>query len=120
MARNIKYEEGNQLVVAPTAAIGARVASGDPVVLGQLPGVALVDGSDTVANRGTATVKFDGVALLTVYGHDGTSNTAVAAGDIVYFDAGTVNVRRAAVRYGYALDPVTSGSRTAIRVKIGY
>lgn len=120
MARNIEYEEGNQLVIAPTRAISTRVVSGDPVIMGILPGVALTDGSDTVANGGRATVKFDGVANLLVHGHDGSADAAIAAGDLVFFDAGVINVRAAAVRYGYALDPVVRGARTTIRVKVGY
>lgn len=123
MADNVIYDRGNQLVVAPTAsAPGTTVSAGDPCVVGSLPGVALDDASDTIANSGTCTVKFDGVISHIVEGKDGAGNSAVAAGDIVYLDAGKLNVDDTnGVRYGYALGAVASGgTTTSISVKIGY
>lgn len=123
MATNVIYEEGNQLECAPTAASpGTTVTSGDPVVVGKLPGVALTDADDTIANSGRCTVKFDGVIEHVVEGKDGSGNAAVAKGDIVYLDAGKLNVDATnGVRFGYALGAVVSGNTsTTIQVKIGY
>lgn len=117
MARNLIFEDGTQLALAATDP--ATPASGDPVVVGQIPGVALIaEGSD-----GLTTIKTDGVATLSVKGHNGSSNTAIAAGDIVYYNSGAtpkVNVNSSGVRFGYALEAVTSGATSTIRVKIGY
>jgi predicted RecA/RadA family phage recombinase len=60
MATNRKYESGKQLAVACTAP--ATPSSGDPVLFGQRPGVALTD-EDAA---GLTTVQFDGVFDLSV------------------------------------------------------
>ncbi len=114
MATNIVFEDGDQLRVVCTAP--TTPASGDPVLVGQLPGVALTD-EDA---EGYTTVKFNGVAELSVKGET-TTNAAVAAGDIVYYDGGVINKDSTnGVRFGYALGAVSSGATTKIRVKIGY
>lgn len=116
MAKNIIFEDGDQIAVAATNP--ATPASGDPVILGQLPGVALIaEGSD-----GLTTIKTNGVATLSVKGTSG-SDAAIAAGDIVYYvSANTpkLSVTTSGVRFGYALEAVVSGATTTIRVKIGY
>lgn len=92
MAKNIKFEAGDQLQVActhPTTPV-----SGDPVRYGQRPGVALT-AEDTA---GLTTVKFNGVATISVKGIDQSGNSAVAAGDILYYtDADTPPVDRKSV-----------------------
>lgn len=116
MARNIVFEEGNQIQVVCTDP--TTPASGDPVLLGQLPGVALI----AEAADGLTTIKTDGVATLSVKGTSG-SNAAIAAGDILYYvtaNTPKLSVTTSGVRFGYALEPVTSGATTTIRVKIGY
>lgn len=116
MARNIVFEEGDQLAVICTDP--TTPASGDPVLLGQLPGVALI----TEAADGLTTIKTDGVATLSVKGTNG-SDVAVAAGDILYYvTANTPKLSKttSGVRFGYALEAVTSGATATIRVKIGY
>ncbi|GAA0403023.1 hypothetical protein GCM10009530_63750 [Microbispora corallina] len=117
MAKNIVLEDGNQIALAATDP--ATPASGDPVLVGQLPGVAIItEGSD-----GLATIKTNGVATLSVKGVDGGGNSAVAVGDIIYYvtaDTPKLSKKNTGVRFGYALDAVTSGSTATIRVKIGY
>lgn len=122
MATNIVYEDGDQLELAPTLPTGTTITSGDPCCVGKLPAVALTDADDTVGNGGRCTLKFNGVIEHIVEGKDGAGNAAIAAGDIVYLDAGKLNVDATnGVRYGYALEAVASGSTTtSIRVKIGY
>lgn len=116
MARNIVFEEGDQFSAICTDP--AIPASGDPVLLGQIPGVAVIaEGAD-----GLATIKTDGVATLSVKGTNG-SNAAIAAGDIVYYvtaNTPKLSVTTSGVRFGYALEAVTSGATATIRVKIGY
>jgi predicted RecA/RadA family phage recombinase len=124
VATNRIFERGRQLSVAPTLGPNATVASGDPVAVGQLPGVALTDADDTIANGGEASVQFDGVFELEVVGtsDDGTTGAAISAGDLVYLDTdGSLNVDATnGVRFGYALEDVASGATSTIRVKVGY
>lgn len=135
MAKNRIFEHGTQLTVAPTDGPNATVQSGDPVIVGQLPGVALIDGSDTIANGGTCTVQFDGVFDLAVNAWNTSLNAgagggdAVVAGDIIYFDPASGllrpnNADAGAVRFGYALEAVAAAAGaaavTTIRVKVGY
>ena len=114
MATNIVFDDGDQLQVVCSAP--ATPASGDPVLVGQLPGVALTDENAD----GVTTVKFNGVASIPVKGET-TTNAAVSVGDILYYDSGVINKDSSnGVRFGYALQAVDSGATTTIRVKIGY
>mgnify|MGYP001580807493 CR=1 FL=1 len=98
----------------------ATPASGDPVICGQIPGVALI--AEDAA--GLTTVALDGVFDLSVKGEGAGGNSAVAVGDILYYEAGqTPPVNKDAtngVRFGYALGTVGSGLTASILVKIGY
>lgn len=116
MAKNMVHEEGTQIVV-----VQASRVSGDPMVVGQIPGVALTSSESGTNN---VTMKTDGVFLLSVKGENNAGNSAVAIGDILYYEAGqTPPVNKdnvAGVRFGYAMDAITSGSTATIRVKVGY
>ena len=117
MAANRKFEAGRFIVGAMTAP--TTPASGDPCVLGQVPGVALLD-EDT---DGNTTIDTAGVYSLSVKGIDGSGNKAIAIGDILYFTSGDtppVSAKATGVRFGYALGAVTSGSTATINVKVGY
>ncbi|WP_433329987.1 capsid cement protein [Spirillospora sp. CA-294931] len=119
MATNIVHEHGDQLVRKITVpASGAK--SGDPVLCGTRPGVALTDQD---AN-GFATVKFNGSADLLVKGET-TTNAAIAEGDVLYYDPAAtphkINKDSAnGVRYGYAAAAVASGATKTITVDIGH
>lgn len=117
MARNRVRARGRQLLLT----VISGVVSGDPVVVGQIPGVALTDRDTTT---GKATVQMDGVFNLSVKGEQAAGNVAVAEGDILYYEAGqTPPINKDAtngVRFGYALAAVTSGATATIAVKIGY
>jgi predicted RecA/RadA family phage recombinase len=118
MAKNQVYNDGNQF--SAVCSQPAVPVSGDPVLVGKLPGVALTT-EDAVT--GETTVKTNGVYNLAVLGHDGTAAAAIAVGDIVYYDTAAtpkVNVKTTAVRFGYALAAVSSGATATIPVKIGY
>lgn len=103
MATNMRFDPGNQLFLP----VGAGITAGEPVAVGQLPGVALTDGDAS----NNATVKTDGVFELTV-------SVAVTAGDIIYLAAGVLSKTDTGVRFGYAVN-TTSGAGLAL-VKIGY
>ncbi|MFC5744821.1 capsid cement protein [Actinomadura rugatobispora] len=125
MATNRVYEHGTQFEANVSGVTGTGdgglVMSGDPVVIGQLPGVALTTED---ADDGMATIQTDGVFDLPVKGET-TTNAAIAVGAIVYYDAAATPHKLNAdstngVRFGYALEAVSSGATTTIRVKIGY
>lgn len=117
MASNQVYSDGDQFpVVCSQPAIPT---SGDPVLVGQLPGVALTDEHAD----GTTTCTFAGVYNLSVQGIDGVGNSAVAVGDIVYYtaaDTPKLGKKTAGVQFGYALAAVGSGATATIPVKIGH
>jgi predicted RecA/RadA family phage recombinase len=120
VAKNQVYADGNQFPVAVTNPVSP--VSGDPVVVGQLPGVALTD-KDAIT--GLTLIKTNGVHLFAVKGENPAGGAvAVAAGDIVYYDAAAavkLNMDNTnGVRFGYALDAVSSGATATIRVKVGY
>lgn len=120
MARNRKYAVATQLELAPTVAPGARALSGDPVLVGQIPGAMLTDADDTIANGGKGTVQMDGAFSFVVHGHDGTDPASGAVGDIVYNDEGVLNLDDSGVRFGYLLEDVAADARAPTLVKIGY
>lgn len=118
MATNRRFEKGDNLLIAATTP--ATPVSGDPVLVGQIPGVALTDEDAS----GKSSIQFNGVFRLSVKGENNAGNSAVAVGDILYFEAGqTPPVNKdnvAGVRFGYALEAVNSGATATIQVKVGY
>lgn len=118
MSTNETYRPGDQISL--TATDPATPASGDPVLVGQLPGVA----ETAKRTDGTNSITLEGVFKLSVKGViTGPANSAVAVGDIIYYSTGhtpKLDKDVGGVRFGYALDPLTSGSTGTIRVKLGY
>lgn len=118
MAKNTVYMWTESLPLVCTAP--ASPQSGDPVLYGQLPGVALAP-KDT---NNVTTVALNGVFELSVKGENNAGNTAVAAGDVLYYEAGqTPPINKdnvAGVRYGTAMAAVASGATTTIPVRVGY
>lgn len=122
MALNEVFEDGDFMSVVCTQP--ATPASGDPVLYGQRPGVALTDEGEG-GNAATATsVTFKGVHLLNVEGVTGAGNSAVAPGDILYYDAAaTIKINKDStngVRFGYAHGSVASAGSGVIAVIVGY
>lgn len=124
MAKNIIFEDADQLSVVCTDP--ATPASGDPVLVGDMPGVA----QTAERSDGTTTVNFECVAELSVKGVDGSGNSAVAAGDVIYYvaaDTPKLSKKATGVRYGVAIpkpgDPATliaAAATGTIRVRVGY
>lgn len=122
MATNRKQATGDRITATASECTGPNdpIESGDPVVWGQIPGVALID-EDTTNDE--VEIQRDGVFELSVKGEDDAgANEAVAAGDLIFMDTdGELNKDEVnGVRFGYALAAVTSGQTTAINVAIGY
>jgi len=95
--------------------VGAGIESGDPVVVGGITGVALVDRD----SDGYAVIRRKGVFNLEVNGVDGSGNSAVAIGDSIYYVTGdTIKLSKKAtgVLFGYALEAVASGASATIKV----
>jgi predicted RecA/RadA family phage recombinase len=121
MATNKVYDRGVQLSLAATDP--TTPASGDPVLVGQMPGVALInetaDGKTSVAFEGVFTLSVKGVTTA-------AAGSAVAIGDILYYVPGnTPKLSKAtgdagAVRFGYALGTVASAATGTIQVRLGY
>lgn len=122
MAKNLHKNEGRYLTGAATQP--ATPVSGDPVLLGQIPGVALTDEGEGGNAAGEITIDTRGVYLLNVEAVDGSGNSAVAIGNILYYDsAATIKINKDAtngVRFGYALGTVDSAGSGVIPVKLGY
>ena len=117
MAKNMVFADGTKLSLV--ASDPATPKSGDPVVIGQIPAVSVTK----ERTDGTTSVDTEGVWLLSVKGVDGVGNSAVAAGDILYYvaaDTPKLSKKATGVRYGYALQAITSGATATIRVKLGY
>jgi predicted RecA/RadA family phage recombinase len=119
MAKNQVYPYTEHLAISEAATDPATPASGDPVLVGQIPGVALT------AERadGTVTIATDGVWSLSVKGIDGGGNSAVAVGDIIYYvtgDTPKLSKKATGVRFGYARGTVGTGATATIPVQVGY
>lgn len=118
MAKNRVRIDGRFISKAATSP--ATPASGDPVLVGQIPGIALINEE----TDGDVTVDTAGVYNLSVKGENNVGNSAVAIGDILYYEAGqTPPINKdnvAGVRFGYALAAITSGATATIPVKVGY
>jgi predicted RecA/RadA family phage recombinase len=105
MAGNIIFDQGDQLTVD----VIAGTVSGDAVAWGNQPGVALTDR----AADGTATVKFNGVAEVTL--------TGAVQEDAVYIRPGTgaltLTDSASDIFFGVALND--SDADDLLRVRIG-
>jgi hypothetical protein len=116
VATNRVYEEGDELLLP----VVSGTVSGAPVIVGtSIPGVAQTDRD---AN-GNASVDMDGVYNLSVKGINAGGNSAIAIGDILYHtvaDTPPLSIKATGVRFGYALQTVTSGATATIQVKVGY
>lgn len=113
MAKNRKFASGRNLVLA----VPANTVSGDPVAVGQIPGVALIDRNAD----GNATVDTGGCYMLSVKGIDGSGNHAIAQGDPIYHvqaDTPKLSAKATGVLFGYALEAVGSGATKTIAVRL--
>jgi len=92
--------------------------AGDPVVVGSIIGVAMIDrGADT---EGEATVKTVGSFNLAVAATDGEAEDAIAIGDALFIDAegNITKTEEEGTLFGYALEAVAEGEEATIEVKL--
>ena len=96
----------------------ANVASGDPVAVGEIVGVALTD----TDSDGKVRVQTEGVFKLSVVAQAWDSvagayvDSAISIGDALYYDDGTINKNDKSTLFGYALEPVAAGATATISV----
>ena len=121
MATNEVFDKADTLYEA----VPSGTVSGDPVCVGQIPGVALIDrdadGKATITRRGAHLLSVAAIDNSGTAGAD--ANVAVAVGDILYFaigDTPKLSKRNDGIRYGYADQAITSGATATIRVILGY
>lgn len=126
MATNRIFAPTNRLTVAASLLTGGTgtagaVQSGDFLIFGDaaVPCVAIIDqdaDDEVTVEFGQHFVVYD----LSVTGANDVGNTAIAAGDVIQFDGGTLNVDATnGSAYGTALEAVASGATTTIRVAVG-
>lgn len=95
--------------------------SGDPVIIGSIPGVAVTDEGDGGNAAAETTVCTEGIFDLSVKGHNGTSNAAITAGALIYYKSTAnpvLNLDDSGVAFGYALEAVDSGDTATIKVLV--
>lgn len=114
MALNQVYDDAESLSLP----VEAGVESGDPVLVGDIPGVALTDRDAD----GNATVRLAGAFELEVKGVGTSGNSAIDVGAILHMQSnGDINKKTdSGKRFGYALGAVGSGGAETILVKVGY
>lgn len=123
MALNIRYPKALDSITLP---VGAGVRSGDPVVVGNIAGLAITDPHGVEYDRDgnvieasipedpRATVKLIGSADFTVTG-------AAAPGDVVYLNgSGNLTMTAGDQPYGVALGEKGSGDGTLEVAPFGY
>jgi predicted RecA/RadA family phage recombinase len=106
--------QGKDFVRYIAVTVAAGVVSGDPVKLGDLTGVAY---NDRDAITGKVSIDRGGSYKLTVYGHDGAANSAVAEGDRLYLDAANKRLHKKATDtfFGWAAPgQAVAGGATAV------
>ena len=129
-AQNCKYSP-NELFLAQTAArTSNEPISGDPCVMGELPGVAL----ENADSNGRVVAQLDGIFDLLVAGIDSSgvsgadANVHVLGGDKIYFDetkTPPLSKRAGGIPFGYAVGDsgvqlVAAGNTaTTIPVQVG-
>jgi len=87
--------------------------SGDPLVIGDLPCVALTDRN----SEGESTVQTNGSFAFSI-----TAGADIDVGDILYLTGGGAFTHDPSGndRFGYALEAIANGNTATIEVKIGY
>lgn len=119
MAKNLIFKKPDNLALTVSGAL-----SGDPVAVGGVTGVALMDAEDD----GTCIIRRKGVFELNVEGVNMVENesvweygnVAVSVGDKLYYDATrAIKINKndhSGTFFGYALETVGSGANATIQV----
>lgn len=106
----------NAVCSAPTTP-----ASGDPVLVGTIAGVAITAEGAGGNTSTETTVATEGVFDLSVKGINQSGNSAVAVGDKIYYTAGDtppLSKKNTGVLFGKALEAVDSAATATINVML--
>lgn len=118
MATNLVFKKPDNLALTVSGA-----NSGDPVAIGGITGVALMDAEDDgtciIRRKGVFELEVEGINM--VYTTDWAyANVAVNVGDKLYYDAAkTIKINKndhSGTFFGYALGTVGSGAHATIQV----
>lgn len=114
MSKNVRYY-GDGSGFTMKMAVTANASSGDSEVLNDLV-VDLITDADS-NDEATVRIPCPYAVEVSVTGADSVGNAAIAIGEKVYNDAGTINKDATnGVFYGYALEAVSSGATSSILV----
>ncbi len=116
MAKNYVQPGGS---INAAATDPADPASGDPVLVTTIAGVALTKEAEGGNAAGECTIATEGVFNLSVKGVDAGGNSAVAVGDKIYYvaaDTPKLNKKNPGVLFGKALGAVDSAATKTIPV----
>jgi predicted RecA/RadA family phage recombinase len=118
MAQN--YVQPGEYINA-VASDPATPASGDPVRVGTIPGVAVTKEGEGGNASTETTIATRGVFNLSVKGVDGVGNSAVAKGDKLYYvdgDTPKLSKKTSGALFGKALGAVDSAATATIPVML--
>lgn len=120
MATNIKRYLQQHFALPVVCSDPTTPATGDPVRVGELTGVALTDEGEGGNGATYTTVEFGACVVdVSVKAVDGSGNSAVALWDTIYYvDADTPKLSKKASGYffGFAMETITSGETDTINV----
>ena len=96
------------------------VDKGDPVVCGNIVGVAF---RSAAAETDLIAIDTEGIWFLTAYGLDDEGNSAIAPGDKIFINTSTCVLSKITdfetqLPFGYALGDVTTGTSAVVAIKV--
>jgi predicted RecA/RadA family phage recombinase len=112
MATNIKYPGPG---VSLFLTVPAGTQSGDPVLVGTLPGVAVIDADSN--DRATVKLPILFAAEVTAHAVDGSGPSAIAPGDALYFNGAStppISKNAGGTRWGTALGALAADAEGLI------
>lgn len=115
MAKNTHYDS-DSTHRAVQVEHESEIESGDPVAVGSLPGVALIDAVENSAEYDDLTIDTAGVYDFTVK----AAKKAIEWGTKLYIKEGALSEEEGGTFFGYAMGEVEKEKEGEIPVHIGY
>lgn len=118
MAKNRVYAAADEISLP----VPEGTVSGQALVIGDLPAVALIDRRPATDPRaGTASLDFHGAYRFSVKGVKKGGNQKIEPGKSVFLKGGELNANNEeGLFFGYAMEEVASGATKSIVVKVGH
>lgn len=115
MAKNLRAKSGSGYV-AQKVDLGTSGSSGDVTLVSEMP-VYLLEDTDSGDEATCMIIGCHIVVDVSVTGANNAGNSAVAVGNAIYDDSGTLNKDATNGTFvGYALETVSSGGTSTIKV----